>query len=66
MMGRALEIVGALDTEHLIRVIIEFAKREQTEERQVCMDAISMTLAKRLKYEDFRFVMACVNEKLDA
>lgn len=66
MMGRALAIVGALDTDHLIRVIVEFAKREQTEERQVCMDAISLTLSKRLKYDDFRAVMICVNETLDA
>jgi hypothetical protein len=66
MMSRALKIVSELETDHLVLVMIEFAKREQTEERQVCMDAISLTLSKRLKYDDFRAVMVCVNETLDA
>ena len=61
----AKDLCDLMDTEHLIGVTIEYAKREPNDAQEVIMDTLSLELSKRLPYDEFRKVMIQVNEAID-
>lgn len=61
----AKDLCNLMDTEQLIGVTLEYAKRVPNEAQELIMDTLSLELSKRLSYKEFRKVMVQVNEAID-